>query len=125
VVDGAHNVASTRKLVESIKAYFDYNRIFLIFGVSCDKDIPGVVRELVPLSPQVIVTHSSHPRAAYPSDVAAEFIKRGIMPEVAESVPQALSRALSLADKEDLVCVTGSLFVVAEALACFTTVQPP
>lgn len=124
VVDGAHNVASTRRLVESIKAYFDYRRIFLVFGMSCDKDIPGVVEELVPLSPQVIVTHFSHPRAASPSNIAAEFVKRGIEPELADNVAQALSRALSVANEEDLVCVTGSLFVVAEALASFPTVQP-
>lgn len=118
VADGAHNVASMRRLVENIKAYFNYDQIFLILGISCDKDIPGIVKELVSLSPQVTVTRSSHPRAASPSVIAAEFAKWGIKPGVAGSVAKGLSQALSTAKEKDLVCVTGSLFVVAEALDC-------
>ena len=120
LVDGAHNVASAKKLVENIKGYFHYNKLFLIFGISCDKDVAGVVKELAWLSPQVVVTRSSHPRSASPVTVASEFTKWGIEPEIAESMPQALSRTLSLADSEDLICVTGSLFVVAEALEYFS-----
>jgi len=106
--------------VENIKTYFDYDQIFLIIGTSCDKDISEMVKELVPLSPRVVVTRSSHPRAASPSAVAAEFISQGIEPEFSEGVFQALSRTSSLADKKDLICVTGSLFVVAEALDYFS-----
>ena len=116
VVDGAHNVASMRRLVKNIKAYFNYDQIFLILGTSCDKDIPGIVKELVPLSPQVTVTRSSHPRAASPSVIAAEFAKWGIKPVVTGNVAKGLSQTLSTAKEKDLVCVTGSLFIVAEAL---------
>lgn len=120
LVDGAHNVASTRRLVKSITGYFHYDKIFLIFGTSCDKDIPGMVKELVVLSPRVLITQSSHPRAASPSTVAAEFIRWGIKPRIAENMPQALSQTLSVANKEDLICATGSLFLVAEALNYFS-----
>jgi dihydrofolate synthase / folylpolyglutamate synthase len=120
LVDGAHNVASTKRLVSNIKAYFSHKRILLVFGTSGDKDIPGIVSELVSLSPQVIVTQASQSRAASHSNLAAEFSKRGIEAEIVETVPQALSQALSKADKSDLICVTGSLFVVAEALAYFS-----
>jgi dihydrofolate synthase/folylpolyglutamate synthase len=120
LVDGAHNVASMKRLVNNIKAYFAHKRIFLVFGTSCDKDIPGIVNELVLLSPQVIVTQASHSRAAAPSTLAAEFSKRGIEPETKETVPEAIGRALSIAKKTDIICVTGSLFVVAEALDYFS-----
>jgi len=120
LVDGAHNVASMRRLVENVRAYFDHKRVFLVMGASCDKDIPGIVKELVSLSPRVVVTRSSHPRAAAPSVVAAGFISQGIEPKLSENVFQALSHTLSLAGKEDLICVTGSLFVVAEALDYFS-----
>jgi dihydrofolate synthase/folylpolyglutamate synthase len=121
LVDGAHNVASMKRLVSNIKAYFSYKRSFLVFGTSSDKDIPGMINELVPLSPQVIVTRASHSsRAALPSTLAAEFTKRGINPETKGTVAQALCRALSLAGKTDIVCITGSLFVVAEALDYFS-----
>jgi dihydrofolate synthase/folylpolyglutamate synthase len=120
VVDGAHNVASMKRLVANIKAYFAHERICLVFGTSCDKDIPGIVNELVSLSPQVIVTRASHSRAASPSTLAAEFRKQGIETETSETVAQAISRTLSIADKTDVICLTGSLFVVAEALDYFS-----
>jgi dihydrofolate synthase/folylpolyglutamate synthase len=120
VIDGAHNVASMKRLVNNIKAYFPQQRIFLVFGTSCDKDITGIVNELVSLSPQVIVTRTAHSRAAPLSTLAAEFSKRGIEPETGETVSEAISRALSLAERTDIICVTGSLFVVAEALGYFS-----
>jgi len=120
LIDGAHNVASMKRLMNNIKAYFAHKRIFLVFGTSCDKDIPGIINELVLLSPQVIVTQASHSRAALLSTLIAEFRKRGMEPEIKETVAQALSQALSRADRTDIICVTGSLFVVAEALAYFS-----
>jgi len=120
VADGAHNVASMKRLVANLKAYFPGKRIFLVFGTSCDKDIPGIINELVLVSPQVVVTRASHSRAAPPSTLAAEFARRGIQPETRETVKEAISRALSLAGKADVVCVTGSLFAVAEALSYFS-----
>jgi len=116
LVDGAHSVASAKRLVENIKAYFNYDRFFLIIGISCDKDISGIVKELVSLSAQVTVTRSTHPRAASPLALAAEFARWGIKPRVTDAVAQALSQTLSMAKERDLICVTGSLFVVAEAL---------
>jgi dihydrofolate synthase / folylpolyglutamate synthase len=120
LVDGAHNVASTKRLVSNIKAYFGHKRVFLVFGTSSDKDIPGIVSELVTLSPQVIVTQAPQSRAASPSTLAAEFSKRGIEAEIGGTIPQAITQALSKADRTDLICVTGSLFVVAEALSYFS-----
>jgi dihydrofolate synthase/folylpolyglutamate synthase len=116
LVDGAHNVAAMQRLVGNIKAYFSYDRLFLIIGISCDKDIPGIVKELIPLSPRVTVTRSSHSRAASPSVIAAEFTKWGITSKASDAVSQALFQTLSTASNKDLVCITGSLFVVAEAL---------
>jgi len=138
LVDGAHNVESIKRLVSNIKAYFGLGchserseesrhsgqaprpKNLLIFGASCDKDIAAMVKELVFLSPQVVVTCSSHPRAASPLIITAEFAKRGIKSKVAENVSQALSQTLSVANKEDVICVTGSLFLVAEALDYFS-----
>jgi dihydrofolate synthase/folylpolyglutamate synthase len=120
VIDGAHNVASIQRLVHNVKAYFPKKRVLLVFGTSCDKDIPGIVNELVSLSPQVILTQASHSRAAPPAALAAEFAKRGTEPETGGSVTEAISRALALAGETDVICVTGSLFVVAEALRYFS-----
>jgi dihydrofolate synthase/folylpolyglutamate synthase len=120
VADGAHNVASMKRLVDNIKAYFPRKRILLVFGTSCDKDVPGIINQLVSLSPQVIVTQASHSRAAPLADLAGEFTKRGIEPETGTTVAEAMSRALSVAGETDVICVTGSLFVIGEALDYFS-----
>jgi dihydrofolate synthase/folylpolyglutamate synthase len=109
-----------KRLVTNLKEYFPQKRILLVFGTSCDKDIPGIVSELAPLHSQVIATQASHSRAAPLSTLAAEFAKRGIEPETGGTVPEAISRALSMASRTDVICVTGSLFVVAEALDYFS-----
>lgn len=116
LADGAHNVASMRRISQNFTKYFRYKQLFIVFGTSVDKDIAGMVKELASLSPRVIVARSSHPRAASPDAVAAEFDKSGIKPQVAQSVHEALASALSMAKDDDLILITGSLFVVAEAL---------
>ena len=116
VVDGAHNIDSARGLKQSIEQYFDFDRAILVIGASCDKDIAGIVSELFSLFDKVIVTRSRHPRAMALAPLVAEFAKHGVEAQVVEDVPSALSRALALAGGKDLLCVTGSLFVVAEAI---------
>jgi len=116
VVDGGHNIGAARSLTQSIKQYLDFERAILVMGTSQDKDIASLVAELAPLFNQVIVTRSGHPRALPPAPLAAAFARHGIKAQLAEDVPSALSLALSLAGEGDLVCVAGSLFVVAEAI---------
>ena len=116
IVDGAHNPDSARKLRESLAQYFDFGRAILVTGVSFDKDIDGIVSELVPLFDKVIVTRSRHPRAMALDQLTAAFGRQGVEAQAAESIPEALSLARSIAGARDLICVAGSLFVVAEAI---------
>jgi dihydrofolate synthase/folylpolyglutamate synthase len=116
VVDGAHNAYSMNKLVGAVKQYFEYKRCFVIFGTSCDKDISGMAQELQPLGNHIIITSSSHPRAASVSLVAEKFNTLGFNAMAAGNITEALSKALALANNTDLILITGSLFVVAEAI---------
>jgi len=116
VVDGAHNPDSARKLKQSLEQYFEFDRAILIIGLSADKDIAGIVSELVPLFDKVIATHSIHPRAMPTASVVAEFSRHGVEAPAAEDISEALPLALRLAGENDLICVTGSLFVVAGAI---------
>lgn len=123
VVDGAHNAYSTKKLVENIKKYFNYQRCFLIFGTSCDKDIDGMAQELKTLSHHIIITSSSHPRAASISSLAEKFSRLDVEPVEEENVAEALSKTLDSAEKTDLILITGSLFVAGEAISYFNQGQ--
>ena len=116
VVDGAHNPDAARRLRESLEQYLDFDRAILVIGISDDKDIAGIASELVSLFDKVIVTRSYHPRAGAPEPVAAEFRRRGVDVQAVGTVSEALSLALAQAGAKDLICVAGSLFVVAEAI---------
>jgi dihydrofolate synthase/folylpolyglutamate synthase len=121
VVDGAHNIGAAQSLAQALEQFFDFKRAILVFGTSQDKDIAGIVSELAPLFDEVIVTRSHHPRAMAPAPLAAEFARHKIKAQVADDVPSALSKALSLAGEKDLVCAAGSLFIVAEAMEASQT----
>jgi dihydrofolate synthase/folylpolyglutamate synthase len=120
VVDGAHNPDAARKLREALSEYFSFKKAIFIMGASRDKDISGVVSALNTLFGEVIVTQSRHPRAMEPARLASIFGQYGIEAKVAATVPEAISIAMGRAGTHDLICVTGSLFVVAEAIEWMT-----
>jgi dihydrofolate synthase/folylpolyglutamate synthase len=116
IVDGAHNPDAARKLKQSLAEYFNFKRAILVMGTSGDKDTAGVVSELIPFFSEVIVTQSHHPRAMAADQLKAVFKGYGVAAQLAETVPEALSLAVSQSGTQDLICVAGSLFVVAEAI---------
>ncbi len=130
VVDGAHNVDSMAKLSQAMYDLFYGRKLIVVLGLSADKDARGIIGELGPgpgnvIGPRVeklIVTKSSHPRAADPDDLADIAKERGLYVEIRESLPEALATAVGIAragsggqEDDPVVLVTGSLFIVAEA----------
>jgi dihydrofolate synthase / folylpolyglutamate synthase len=123
VVDGGHNPGAARTLREAVLEYFKPDKSILIIGISNDKDITGIVKELSPVFKRVIATRAHNPRSTPPESLAAEFARYGIGPLVTGSVAQALTEARAMADADTLVCATGSLFVVGEVLEYFKSHQ--
>lgn len=115
VLDGAQNRASAGVLAEAVKKIFKYKKLILVLGVSKDKDIRGILDELIPISDSVIITKSKvAERAADPAGILS-FIGSSKDSVATSSVDEAIDAALSSASSGDLVLVTGSLFVVGEA----------
>jgi dihydrofolate synthase / folylpolyglutamate synthase len=115
VMDGGHNPGAAHNLKEAILKYFpQYNKI-LVTGMAGDKDIPGIIKELVPIFKTVIVTRAHSQRAAKTDFLAAEFAKHKIVAIQTENVVQALEEAKKLAGAQDVIVFTGSLYVVGEA----------
>ncbi|MCK4248790.1 MAG: bifunctional folylpolyglutamate synthase/dihydrofolate synthase, partial [Candidatus Omnitrophica bacterium] len=117
VLDGAQNKASVRVLVQAVQENFDYNKLILIFGISKDKDIEGVLRTITPLVDEIILTRADNPRSAGPEDlkkILKNKLKFSKMITVAEQMPRAYETALEKARDNDLVLVTGSFFVMGE-----------
>ncbi len=118
LLDGAQSAESARALRQTAEELFPGRSVILVAGVSTDKDLPGIARAWAGWPDRVIVTRADNPRAEPLERLQAAFgrVARGSAPERCGGVEEAVRRAQSLADREDLVVVTGSLFVVAEAL---------
>ena len=116
LVDGAHNADSARRLREAIQEYIRYDDMILVIGASSDKDISGMLLELAPLADKIIATKSMHPRALPINTLLNEIEKLERKAAYYSSVSNAVEQALRTAWPHDLICVTGSLFVVAEAI---------
>ncbi|MFA6321195.1 MAG: folylpolyglutamate synthase/dihydrofolate synthase family protein [Candidatus Omnitrophota bacterium] len=115
MLDGAQNRASAKALAQAVKRTFEYDKLILVLGVSKDKDIKGILEELLPCADKIILTKSKvAERAADPKDIN-KLIPEGRELYVASGVKEAIAKAKAAADKKDLILITGSLFVVGEA----------
>lgn len=118
ILDGAHNPASARELKKALGYYLAGRKIrprLLVFGTSLDKDIEGMVRHLTDFD-RLIITRSHNARAMDTDKIVKAFGERGLAAETAPNVGEAIGRAKNLAGPNGMVVVTGSLFVVGEAL---------
>jgi dihydrofolate synthase/folylpolyglutamate synthase len=117
VLDGAHNAASAEVLRQALETSFEYERLLLIVGLTEGKDALGVLTALTPRAHTVYLTRSRHERSAAPAQLeplvrassSAQTITLG-------DAPAAFEAALRSARPRDLVLVTGSLFLVGEAV---------
>lgn len=116
LIDGAHNAASVEALMRAIGQNIPYDSMVVIFGCRSDKDIAGML-DLIQLgADKVIFTDIGVPKAANPTELAAEYMERsGKMAQVARTLEDALDIAERAVTREDLICITGSFYLVGQA----------
>ncbi len=115
IVDTAHTVASMKILRESINENFSFKRLILVIGLSSDKDIEGVLKEIASIADDLILTRTGNPREAEPeqmSVIVKRFFHKNLM--VIEDIDEALEEAKKIAEKDDLICITGSFFLAGK-----------
>jgi len=118
LVDGAHNPAAVSALMRCVGAHVPYDSMICVFGCCSDKDVPGLIDKVNLGADKVIFTRAAgNPRSADPEDLQKLFHERsGKMSQVAKTLPEALEMATRAVSREDLVCVTGSFYLVGETL---------
>lgn len=117
LLDGAHNPSGAATLARALRTVFRYKNLKLVIGILRDKDFAGITSKLVPLADQVFVTQPETERAL-PADVLFKHCQLFSKPvSVHQTVAEAISAAASKAGSDDLICVTGSLYVVGEAMS--------
>jgi hypothetical protein len=119
ILDGAHNPAGARALAAYIRRFFADEPVRIVYGAMRDKAVEEMTNTLFPLAREVIVTAPGQPRALSPEALAAMADHPGI--RTAEGIQEALRMAR---ESPLTTFVTGSLFLVGEARALLTAVQP-
>jgi dihydrofolate synthase / folylpolyglutamate synthase len=114
IVDGCHNPPAASVLAAALDEVFPGADRILLLGVSRDKDVVGVLRQILGKAHKVIATRSEHPRALAAADLAAIVGDLGVECVVADTPAEALEMAMRDASPEDVVVATGSLFLAAE-----------
>jgi dihydrofolate synthase/folylpolyglutamate synthase len=120
IFDSAHNQDSFARLVQTLDDYFPGRKVYLIFGASEDKNIPGMFAEIAPRLKRLLVTKSRHPRALEPEHIQALAQQAGVPSEAVTPVEAALRSALESASNDgSIVLSAGSMFVTAEVMAAW------
>lgn len=112
VLDGAHNPDGMKKLKFAVMEYFSYDKLIPVLGILSDKDIKKMVKTISTLSDRIIITKPDSVRAADPEIIKNEMKKYIRNISVKENVSHALDYAKSIAKKNDMILVTGSLYTV-------------
>ena len=124
IFDSAHNQDSFAKLCETLETYFPGRRVYLIFGASEDKNIPGMFAEMKPKIRKLIITRADHPRALEPEKIIGLADQAGLESEAVSPVESAFRRALELSAKDgSIVLSAGSMFVTAEVMRAWNKIN--
>ena len=118
IADGAHTPDAMTCLRATLTEHYPGRSIHCVMGTNQDKDVALLLEAIVPAIDRLIVCRSRHPRAQEPQEIATAVA--GKAPTVlTESVEQGIAMGMDVMGSEDVLCVTGSLFVAAEAREVF------
>jgi len=117
ILDGAHNLNASQALHNFLSKEYKGRKITIVTGMLDDKPYPAMLKNILSVSDRVILTKPQIDRALEPEilyAVSKNLVKDiKIIPEVKE----AISYALKTASADEVICITGSLYVVGEAKA--------
>jgi len=125
MIDGAHNAASIHALIHAIGQNIPYDSMVVIFGCNSDKDVHGMLQELQYGADKVIFTRSSSPKAMLPEELAEIYTEVcGKMCQTAVTLSEAIRLAGSAIGRGDLICITGSFYLIGQAKSRYSSREP-
>jgi dihydrofolate synthase/folylpolyglutamate synthase len=116
VLDVAHNPAGTWALRSVLSERYDSRPLIFVFGAMRDKAISEMTEILFPVAERVIATRAENPRSASPEEILEAGSRTGAEIEVVAEIGAALERAREVAAPETVLVVTGSIYLVGEAM---------
>ena len=120
LLDGAHNQEAARAVAEAVPEIFfeghAAGRRIIVFGALGPREPSEMLEELAVLAPELVVTCTAPSPRSVSADRLAEMARGlGLDAEPVSAVGEAVRLAVTLADEEDMVLVTGSFYVLAPA----------
>jgi dihydrofolate synthase / folylpolyglutamate synthase len=116
VLDVAHNPAGAWALRSALSERYDDRPLIFVFGAMRDKAISEMTEILFPLAARVVVTRPANPRSATPQEIQQAASRTGAPMEAESDVGHALERARAAAPKNAVMVITGSIYLVGEAM---------
>ncbi|MDS1029396.1 folylpolyglutamate synthase/dihydrofolate synthase family protein [Bacillota bacterium LX-D] len=117
LIDAAHNLEGALSLQRAIKEIFHYKNLVFVLGMLADKEREKVLDVLGPLAQKIVITKPNSPRANNWEELALMAQKYTEDVYRQEDIAQAVEKGISLTGPEDLLCITGSIYMIAEARA--------
>jgi dihydrofolate synthase/folylpolyglutamate synthase len=116
ILDGAHNIIATRKLVKYLSENLAGRKITLIAGILDDKPYSSMIKTLCSICHRAILTQPKINRALPPEKLysSAKQVISGI--KIIPEVSRAIKHAIKTTPKNDAICIAGSLYLVGEAI---------
>jgi dihydrofolate synthase/folylpolyglutamate synthase len=116
VLDVAHNPAGAWALRSTLSSRYEDHRLIFVFGAMRDKAIAEMCEILFPLADRIIATQAENPRSATAEEISHAAHRTDAEIECSANVHSALARARELAGTNGVVVITGSIYVVGEAM---------
>lgn len=112
IIDGAHNLHGAKGLSQAVKDLLPNKRIIAVVGILGDKDISGMLSEMMPLCHEVICTEPDNPRKMSAANLSDQVRSFGLEALVEPSVEKAFAMAQERAKPEDAIICFGSLYMI-------------
>jgi len=116
VLDVAHNPAGAWALRSALSERYGEQPLIMVFGAMRDKAIAEMTEILFPVAEQVVATRPENPRAASPEEIRLAASRTGAELEEIADVHLALDRARHRAGADEVIVVTGSIYLVGEVM---------
>lgn len=115
LLDCAHNPDGVINLTRAIREYFSYNRLHLVIGIMKDKPCQQMIEIISPIADRIILVKPKQERSWEPEPFKEKLNKCHKVVEIIEEIHYAMRFVRETSEPGDIICITGSIFTVAEA----------
>lgn len=114
VIDGAHNIEGIKMLRNNIEKYFKYNNVYLLLGILADKQVEEMIKEITPIAHKIYALTPHSDRAELNTELKNEILKYNKNTVALDNYEEAIKSALNEANNDDLILISGSLYMIGD-----------